>query len=443
MAIKTKIIFRCTNCGTSYSRWQGKCTTCGNWDTLVEEKETIGVGGKAAKAKSANVQKLSEVDHKHLTRLASGISEFDEVVGGGIVAGSLILLGGDPGVGKSTLALEIATQIEAKVLYVTGEESLHQLKMRSHRLEGGSDIFAVAETQLEAVFGAINDVNPQLVFIDSIQTMYTEMASGVAGSVAQVSYITQAIMRLAKERHISFILIGHVTKEGYLAGPKTLEHMVDAVLYLEGERFASFRILRTVKNRFGTTNEVAVFEMSARGIHPVKNPSEMFLQERDRAASGNIVTAIIEGSRALLLEIQALTSKSSFGYPKRTAAGYDQNRLQLLTAIISKRLGLDLSQHDIYVNVVGGMKISDPSADLAVAMAIISSIKDISFANSVIVGELGLSGEIRTVPGLEKRIKEAEKLGFEKMFIPGAKATSSKIELIKVRSLIDALKLVR
>ncbi len=249
-------------------------------------------------------------------------------------------------------------------------------------------------------------------------------------------------MRLAKERHVSFILIGHVTKEGYLAGPKTLEHMVDTVLYLEGERFASFRILRTVKNRFGTTNEVAVFEMNAHGIHPVKNPSEMFLQERDRAASGNVVTAVIEGSRALLLEIQALTSKSSFGYPKRTAAGYDQNRLQLLTAIISKRLGLDLSQQDIYVNVVGGMKIADPSADLAVAMAIISSIKDISFENSVVVGELGLSGEIRTVPNLEKRVKEAEKLGFEKMFIPGSKATSSKMELIKVRSLRDLLKLV-
>jgi DNA repair protein RadA/Sms len=273
--------------------------------------------------------------------------------------------------------------------------------------------------------------------------MYTDAANGVAGSVSQVSAVTQMIMRLAKERNISFIIVGHVTKEGYLAGPKTLEHMVDAVLYLEGERFASFRILRSVKNRFGTTNEVAVFEMSSLGIHPVANPSELFLQERDRESSGNVVTSVIEGSRALLLEIQALTSKSSFGYPKRTAAGYDQNRLQLLTAIISKRVGIDLSTQDIYVNVVGGMKITDPTADLAVALAIISSIKDFTFKDTVVIGELGLSGEIRTVPGLEKRLSEAQKLGFSKAVIPSAKTSANiKIELLKVKSLREALKLL-
>lgn len=437
---KAKVIFRCTVCGATFPRWQGKCTTCGNWDTLVEEKDTAGVGVKGGA--KLQVQKISDVEDHFLKRISTGIKEFDNVVGGGIVSGSLTLLGGDPGVGKSTLALEIAMQTKAKILYVSGEESLHQLKIRAQRISDNEDVLVLADTDLASILSTVEAAQPQIVIIDSIQTMYSEQASGVAGSVAQVSFATQAIMRMAKSKHISFIIIGHVTKEGYLAGPKTLEHMVDTVLYLEGERFASFRVLRAVKNRFGTSNEVGVFEMNATGLIPVDNPSEMFLQQRDLNASGNAVSALMEGSRALLLEIQALCSKTNFGYPKRTVSGFDLNRLQLIAAIISKRAGINLFDQDIYVNVVGGMKVSDPSADLALALAIISSVKDFSLSNTVVIGELGLSGEIRTVTNLEKRVKEAEKLGFERIILPPSKITSSKTELLKVRSLRDTLKLL-
>jgi DNA repair protein RadA/Sms len=436
---KAKIIFRCTNCGTQYSRWQGKCSTCGNWDTLTEERQSSAPGSSLSKGVAANVFNLSDIGEQHTKRISTGIEEFDNVLGGGIVAGSLILLGGDPGVGKSTLALEIASQIKAKMLYISGEESLYQLKIRAQRLKSGEELLVAAETDLGAVLSAVEAAKPDIVIIDSIQTMYSEQASGVAGSVSQVSFATQSIMRMAKDKHISFLIIGHVTKEGYLAGPKTLEHMVDTVLYLEGERFASFRVLRCVKNRFGTSNEVGVFEMSGSGLLPVSNPSQMFLQEGDRVASGNVVTAVVEGTRALLLEIQALNSKTAFGYPKRTAAGFDMSRLQLICAIISKRLGLNLSDQDIYINVVGGMKITDTSADLAVAIAIISSLKDFSMKNTAVIGELGLSGEVRSVPNLEKRVKEAEKLGFKSIVIPSSKITSTKSKLIKVKTLKDAL----
>jgi DNA repair protein RadA/Sms len=448
MQTKTKTIFKCSNCGAIYPRWQGKCNECESWDTLVEEKQiSSNRGSLRTSGTTLKASILSEIGTEHSKRFSTGIADVDQVLGGGIVSGSLVLLGGDPGVGKSTLALEIAALAQGQVLYVSGEESLHQLKIRSDRLDyekqKENKILAIADTQIEAILATVEEISPDVVVIDSIQTMYTDAANGVAGSVSQVSAVTQMIMRMAKEKHISFVLIGHVTKEGYLAGPKTLEHMVDAVLYLEGERFASFRILRSVKNRFGTTNEVAVFEMTSKGMHVVSNPSEMFLQERDTETPGNAVTAIIEGSRALLLEIQALTAKSSFGYPKRTASGYDQNRLQLLTAIISKRAGIDLSTHDIYVNVVGGMKISDPTADLAVALSIISSIKDFKFKDTVVIGELGLSGEIRTVPGLEKRIAEAQKLGFSRVIVPQTKLSSSpKIEVIKAKRLLDAVQIL-
>jgi DNA repair protein RadA/Sms len=442
-----KMVFRCSTCSAVYPRWQGKCTSCGSWDTLVEERAPSAsgatFGGTATARSAASVHRLSDVDDAHTARIPSGMAAFDEVLGGGIVPGSLILLGGDPGVGKSTLALEIASILKVKTLYVTGEESLHQLKIRATRLGTGDNLYALAETQLNSVLDAVASTQPAVVVIDSIQTMYADVATGVAGSVSQVSFITQVIMRLAKEANVTFVLIGHVTKEGFLAGPKTLEHMVDTVLYLEGERFTSFRILRAVKNRFGTSNEVAIFEMTGRGIHPVANPSEMFLQEGDREAPGNVVTAVIEGSRALLLEIQSLTSKTTVSYPKRTASGFDFNRLQLIAAIISKRLNLTLSTFDIYVNVVGGMKISDPSADLAVALAIVSSVKDLSLKGTVAIGELGLSGEIRTVPNLEKRVREAEKLGFKKVLVPsGTKVTSTKTEIVKAKNLTDAVRLL-
>lgn len=437
---QTTTIFVCSNCQNRTPRWQGKCQSCGQWNTLEEQKVISSAFGGS---KSSAPVDLGQVDVEQKQKIKSGINEFDEVVGGGIVPGSLVLLGGDPGIGKSTLALQLSMRLN-NVLYVSGEESVHQIKLRAGRVSKTHELQVLAETDLNAVLATVEAESPQLVIIDSIQTMYSEEASGVAGGVSQVTNAVQQIMRLAKQNHISFIVIGHVTKEGYLAGPKTLEHMVDTVLYLEGERFASFRILRCVKNRFGTTNEVGVFEMAGQGLVEVKNPSQLFIGDEQMQASGNVITSVMEGSRALLLEIQALTSVTNFGYPKRTTAGFDNNRLQLLTAILSKRAGLNLSNQDIYVNVVGGIKITEPAADLAVALAIVSSLKDSVLTDTVVIGELGLSGEVRYVPNLEKRIKEAEKLGFKKIIAPrGLSAVkSSKIDVMEVRTLGEAIKLL-
>lgn len=420
-------------------RWQGKCPNCGQWNTLQQQK--VAAGGLSGSAGSpVDLQSISQMASG---RMKTGINEFDEVVSGGIVPGSLVLLGGDPGIGKSTLALQISMQLKEEVLYVSGEESVSQIKMRASRINQSHELQVLAETDLNNVLATVEGVKPKLVIIDSVQTMYSEQTTGVAGGVAQVTNAVQQIMKLAKRQHISFIIIGHVTKEGYLAGPKTLEHMVDTVLYLEGERFAAFRILRCVKNRFGSTNEVGVFEMLKEGLLEVKNPSELFLSE-SVSASGNVVTAVLEGSRALLLEIQALTSVSNFGYPKRTTNGFDNNRLQLLAAILSKRAGLNLSNQDIYINVVGGLKVNEPAADLAVALAIVSSIKDSPLESAVVIGELGLSGEVRFVPNLEKRIKEAEKLGFKKVICPKLRSgeKGKKIEILPVKTLVEAIKLL-
>lgn len=434
---KSQTIFICSNCQYKTPRWQGKCPECGQWNSFQEHKS---LGSKQSSVRAPQPVNLSGVDAGQRPRIKTGIGEFDEVLGGGIVPGSLILLGGDPGIGKSTLALQLSLKTEGEVLYVSGEESVSQIKLRANRINSKHELNVLAETELEAVLSAIEAQTPELVIIDSIQTMYSDSASGVAGGVAQVTNAVQQIMRLAKQNHISFIVIGHVTKEGYLAGPKTLEHMVDTVLYLEGERFANFRILRCVKNRFGTTNEVGVFEMAGAGLEEVKNPSQLFLGEESIKASGNIITSVVEGSRALLLEIQALTSVTNFGYPKRTTAGFDSNRLQLLTAILAKRANLNLSNQDIYINVVGGIKIEEPAADLAVALAIVSSLKDIIISETVVIGELGLSGEVRYVGNLEKRIKEAEKLGFKKVICPRNKLTSKfKIEVAQVKSLGEAI----
>jgi DNA repair protein RadA/Sms len=438
---KDTTIFVCNNCSHRLSRWQGKCPNCGEWNTFAEQKV---VSAKSAPGRSASASEpvsLGSVEALADDRLVTGIGEFDDVVGGGIVPGSLVLLGGDPGIGKSTLALQLSLHRPETVLYVSGEESVQQIKYRASRLSGKHELAVLSETDLESVLATVESRHPGLVVIDSIQTMYSETASGVAGGVAQVTNAVQRIMRVAKQYHISFIIIGHVTKEGFLAGPKTLEHMVDTVLYLEGERFASFRILRCVKNRFGTTNEVGVFEMIREGLQEVKNPSQLFLGDSSIKAAGNVITAIVEGSRALLLEIQALTSVTNFGYPKRTTAGFDANRLQLLTAILGKRAGLNLSNQDIYINVVGGIKITEPSADLGVALAIVSSMKDIMLDGTVAIGELGLSGEVRYVSNLEKRIKEAEKLGMSRILCPRGKHSlkSGKVEIVPVRSLVDAM----
>lgn len=439
--VKSQTIFICANCGNRTSRWQGKCLNCGQWNTLEERREVSSKKQGVARAASEPVN-LKGVVVSERERFKTGIGEFDEVIGGGIVPGSLILLGGDPGIGKSTLALQLSMLLPGEdVLYVSGEESVHQIKLRASRISKDHELAVLAETDLESVLATIENQAPKLVIIDSIQTMYSEAASGVAGGVAQVTNAVQRIMRVAKQAHISFIIIGHVTKEGNLAGPKTLEHMVDTVLYLEGERFASFRILRCVKNRFGTTNEVGVFEMAVEGMVEVKNPSQLFLGDGGIKASGNVITSVLEGSRALLLEIQALTSVTNFGYPKRTTAGFDANRLQLLTAILSKRAGVNLSNQDIYINVVGGIKIDEPSADLAVALAIVSSLKEAVVDRTVVIGELGLSGEVRYVPQLEKRIKEAQKLGFEKIICPKTKIAGKfgDVEIIGVRTLQEAI----
>jgi DNA repair protein RadA/Sms len=436
---KPATIFICSNCQHRTPRWQGKCPECGQWNSL-EESRIISSARGGPISKAAQPVDLSMVDISLRAKIVSGIGEFDDVLGGGLVPGSLVLLGGDPGIGKSTLALQISMELGDKVLYVSGEESVHQIKLRSGRVSKNEQLNVLAETDLDTVLSAVEGFGPQLVVIDSIQTMYSQEASGVAGGVAQVTGAVQKIMRLAKQNHITFILIGHVTKEGYLAGPKTLEHMVDTVLYLEGERFASFRILRCVKNRFGTTNEVGVFEMLHQGLAEVKNPSQLFLGEEQMQASGNIITSVMEGSRALLLEIQALTSTTNFGYPKRTAEGFDVNRLQLLTAILSKRAGLNLANQDIYINVASGIKIDEPAADLAVALAVVSSLKDAVVSDTIVVGELGLSGEVRFVPNLEKRIKEAEKLGFKRIICPKSRLSEkNKIEVMQVRTLGEAI----
>jgi DNA repair protein RadA/Sms len=456
---KSQTIFVCGNCQYQTGRWQGKCPNCSQWNSFEEQK--VAVSKKGFKPSASKAVDLSGVELSGHSRIKTGIGEFDEVIGGGIVPGSLILLGGDPGIGKSTLALQLSMILQTDKhesgkrintdagLYVSGEESASQIKLRANRIDSNHQLNVLAETELEAVLGTIEAQKPELVIIDSIQTMYSESASGVAGGVSQVTNAVQQIMRLAKQNHISFIVIGHVTKEGYLAGPKTLEHMVDTVLYLEGERFASFRILRCVKNRFGTTNEVGVFEMAGAGLVEVKNPSQLFLGEDSIKASGNVITGVMEGSRALLLEIQALTSITNFGYPKRTTQGFDSNRLQLMTAILSKRVNLNLSNQDIYINVVGGIKIEEPAADLAVALAIVSSLKDIVIQDTVVIGELGLSGEVRFVSNLEKRIKEAEKLGFKKIICPknkvlekfssGGGSASGKIKILPVKTLQEAI----
>lgn len=436
---KQSTIFICSSCQHQAPKWQGKCANCGEWNTL-EQVQNAKVKNQNFGALRAAIN-LSEIDIDSKRRIPTGIGEFDEVIGGGIVPGSLVLLGGDPGIGKSTLALQISMLLKQDVLYVSGEESASQIKMRAARVSKDHSLQVLAETDLSSVLANIEANHPQLVIVDSIQTMYSEEASGVAGGVAQVTNAVQQIMRLAKQNHIAFILIGHVTKEGYLAGPKTLEHMVDTVLYLEGERFANLRILRCVKNRFGTTNEVGVFEMAGQGLAEVKNPSQLFLGEDSVKASGNVITSVMEGSRALLIEIQALTSASNFGYPKRTTAGFDNNRLQLIIAILSKRANLNLSNQDVFINVVGGIKIEEPAADLAVALSIVSIMKDIVIEDTVIIGELGLSGEVRFVSNLEKRIKEAEKLGFKTVICPRTKLTlkSSKIQVKQVRTLHDAI----
>lgn len=436
--VRSKAVYVCQQCGGQSPQWKGRCPECGEWNSLVEtierEPSSNGNAGHSALASlipPSEPMPLPKIAADNFRRMSVPIGEFNRVLGGGIVPGSVVLISGDPGIGKSTLLLQVSAMISdtlGKVLYVSGEESAQQIKMRAARLGIISEnLYILSETNLNHILDQIEQTKPSLIVVDSIQTMYLDAISSAAGSVAQVRECAVSLLRVAKGSNIPVFLVGHVTKEGAIAGPRVLEHVVDTVLYLEGERFNTYRLLRGVKNRFGSTNEVGVFEMQNEGMLEVSNPSQAFLAERTIDA-GSTVIVTLEGTRPLLVEVQALTSTTSFGLPRRTTTGIDNNRLVLLTAVLTKRVGLALSNQDIYVNVVGGLKISEPSADLGVAVAIASSFRDAPVdPELVVIGEVGLSGELRSVGQIEKRMIEAAKLGFKKCIIPKAVATGSRL----------------
>ncbi len=414
---RAKTVYVCNSCGAMSPKWQGRCPDCGQWNSYVETVDTPRTASPVTSAIAAQVQPLASVSADSLARHPVSISEMSRVLGGGIVPGSLVLISGDPGVGKSTLLLQLSESLCAtvgSVLYVSGEESVHQIRLRASRLGAIPDnLLVLPETNIQTICDLIESTRPGLVIVDSIQTMYSEHVESAAGSVSQVREGTMALMRLAKSSGVPVFLVGHVTKEGAIAGPRVLEHIVDAVLYLEGDRFHQYRLLRAVKNRYGSTNEVGVFEMSQEGMIEVPNPSEAFLSERPEDTIGSSVGVVLEGSRPLLVEVQALTSYSGSGIARRTANGLDYNRLLLLTAVLGKRVGIALGDQDIYVNVVGGLKLEEPAADLAVAVAIASSAAGRAVRpETVQIGEVGLSGELRSVPQLERRLAEAAKLGY-------------------------------
>ena len=446
---KNKTIFVCSECGNESSKWLGKCPACNSWNTFYEQKiiESKNSSLKSKDSKSNIPQKLNSYEAKETLKTSTGFSELDRVLGGGLVKGSLILLGGEPGIGKSTLILQICDKVkgEGKVLYVSGEESAEQIKLRADRLGiDNEDILFLGETDIDIVNQAIIEINPKLVIVDSIQTMYSDEITAAAGSVSQVREITSQVMRVCKSRGITTIIIGHVTKEGNIAGPRVLEHMVDTVLYLEGERYFSYRILRGVKNRFGSTNEIGMFEMRGEGMCEISNPSDILISENEDNPAGSCIVSCMEGTRSILVEIQALTSQSVFGIPKRTANGIDYNRLYLLVAVLEKKAGMMLGGQDIYLNVVGGLKINEPSIDLGILAATASSFKNIAISkDTVIMGEVGLTGEVRRINLIEKRIKEAEKLGFKKCIIPESNKKGLKekykLDIIGVKDINEAM----
>ena len=448
MAKAKKSVFFCQNCGHEESKWLGQCPACREWNTFVEEKVTSVKAGTVRDKKEAQIVALSSVETDEDERMMTEMAELDRVLGGGIVPGSLVLVGGDPGIGKSTLLLQVCQRLAAmnkKILYISGEESLKQIKLRANRMGDFSHtLFLLCETNLDMIRGVIEQQTPDMVVIDSIQTMYNEEVGSAPGSVSQVRESTNILMQLAKGLGISIFIVGHVTKEGTVAGPRVLEHMVDTVLYFEGDRHASYRILRAVKNRFGSTNEIGVFEMQKSGLVEVENPSEFMLSGRPEHASGSVVACAMEGTRPMLMEIQALVCKSSFGMPRRTAAGLDYNRVNLLMAVLEKRCRYDLGQMDAYVNIAGGLKMNEPALDLAIVMALISSYKDRAVdEKTVVFGEVGLSGEVRSVSMAEQRVNEAVKLGFEACILPRICLEKMKrrsdIRLIGVSSVKEAV----
>lgn len=450
MAKGKKSVFFCQNCGHEEKKWLGQCPMCKEWNTFVEETISDGVSFSKT-ASRAEVVTLSSVKTDSEERTKTGIEELDRVLGGGIVQGSLILVGGDPGIGKSTLLLQVCqklSQEKHQVLYISGEESLKQIKLRAMRMgEFTDELSLLCETSLNTIRGVIERRKPEIVIIDSIQTMYSEDVTSAPGSVSQVRESTNVLMQLAKGLNISIFIVGHVTKEGTVAGPRVLEHMVDTVLYFEGDRHASYRILRGVKNRFGSTNEIGVFEMRQSGLQEVKNPSEFMLNGKPEGASGSVVACSMEGTRPILLEIQALVCQSGFGMPRRTAAGTDYNRVNLLMAVLEKRIGLPLFNYDAYVNIAGGIKMNEPAIDLGIILAIVSSYKNKPIGDKVIAfGEVGLSGEVRAVSMPEQRVSEAKKLGFQTCIVPEVSVETVKnikgIEIVGVKNISEAIQFV-
>jgi len=464
MTHQNSTIFACANCDAQFTKWAGRCLECGKWGSV--EKARKQESKKATTdndTPTAKTTSLADIQGKDIVRTQTNISELDRVLGGGIVPGSLILLGGEPGIGKSTLSLQLAASVK-NTLYFSGEESIEQIKMRADRLNNLQSSFPKEktvfnlslsnETNIDIIASTIRKTKPAFIIVDSMQTMWNESATGEAGSVSQIRACTVTLLEAAKSSGVPIVLIGHVTKDGTVAGPKTLEHLVDTVLYLEGDRYHNYRILRAVKNRFGSTDEVGIFEMTQTGLESVANPSAAFLEERGDDMPGSIVTCLMEGTRPLLVEIQALVNKTSFGYPVRKASGFDLNRLHVLVAVLQKRAGLDLGQYDIHLNVVGGMKASEPAADLAVCLAIASSFKDKAGGKDLVVfGEVGLGGEVRSVRSVEKRVKEAVNLGMKRIITASVGAsrdlpsgrdlsvqkTSGDIKIIQVKNIEELI----
>lgn len=417
---KTRIKYICSNCGYESLKWLGKCPECDSWNTFNEEIVETNKRKPILSKVKINIKKISEIDGSEENRIKTKMEEFDRVLGGGFMPGSVILLGGDPGIGKSTLAMQAASQINNNILYVTGEESAIQIKTRAARLGIQSNNFYILpETDLNTILVSINSLSPALVIIDSIQTMYRSELDNSPGTITQIRECTSFLMETAKKNNISMLIVGHITKEGFIAGPKVLEHMVDTVIQFEGESHHAFRILRAQKNRFGNTNEIGIFEMHENGLTEVKNPSKLFLSDRNKEIPGSAITSSIEGTRPILLEVQALVTPSNFGNPQRVATGFDYRRLSILLAVLEKRAGYRLSANNVFLNMAGGVKIDEPAVDLAVCCSIASSLLDKVVDNkTVLIGEVGLGGEVRGVNHIEKRIQEAEKLGFQNAIIP-------------------------
>lgn len=452
---KKKTKFMCTGCGYEAPKWMGRCPGCGEWNTMIEDVEIVQKGPRGAfqHTVSKSQQKampIISVETQEEPRVQTELHELNRVLGGGVVPGSLVLIGGDPGIGKSTLLLQVSALLSNqghRVLYISGEESVRQTKLRAERLGVKSaELYIYSETNLEFLHETIEEVQPKFVIVDSIQTVHHPEVTSAPGSVSQVRECTAELMRIAKTKNIAIFLVGHVTKEGQIAGPRILEHMVDTVLYFEGERHHTYRILRSQKNRFGSTNEIAIFEMLQGGLKEVLNPSELFLQERSQGAPGSTVVASMEGTRPILVEIQALVTPSSFNYPKRMATGLDQNRISLLMAVLEKRMGLILQAQDAYIKVAGGVKLDEPAIDLAVLVCIVSSFKDANAnATDCFVGEVGLTGEVRRVSRIEQRVQEAAKLGFKRAIIPasnlGGWEYPEGIQVMGVETVNQALKI--